>query len=271
MQRGSLSMMIREHHQRAIDRLTNQFRDDSRYLALIIGGSVAKGIANDSSDVDAMFLVTDEEYEKRKKTRQLGYYDTAICDYPGGYIDGKIIDLAFLLEAADHGSEPTRSSFSKAFIAFSHIPDLEQLIARIPVYQEQERDEKILSFYSQIMLFCNYFMIEAEHRNDPYLIVQSTASLVLFTGRLFLAYNRILFPCEKRLMETLEHTPELPSDLLERIHALLAQPGIATAHALRDSILGFRDWGITFEQAVVRYTQDTEQRWRIDRPDLAEW
>lgn len=34
---------IRPHHQQAIDRLVEAYRDDPDYLGLIIGGSVAKG------------------------------------------------------------------------------------------------------------------------------------------------------------------------------------------------------------------------------------
>jgi hypothetical protein len=35
-------VQILVHHQRAIDRLADAYRDDPRYRALIIGGSVAK-------------------------------------------------------------------------------------------------------------------------------------------------------------------------------------------------------------------------------------
>ena len=34
---------IQPHHQRAIERLTEAYVDDSDYLGLIIGGSIAKG------------------------------------------------------------------------------------------------------------------------------------------------------------------------------------------------------------------------------------
>lgn len=59
---------IKPHHQRAIDNLVKEYKDDDRFLALIIGGSVAKQIARDDSDVDFMIIATDREYLKRKIT-----------------------------------------------------------------------------------------------------------------------------------------------------------------------------------------------------------
>ena len=59
----------------------------TRFDALIIGGSVAKGFARP--------------------------------DYDGGYVDGKIINQAYLEELADKGNEPSRAAFHGAFVAYS--------------------------------------------------------------------------------------------------------------------------------------------------------
>ena len=59
LKRGSLNrdklrhMKIFDHHQRAIDRLADAYRDDPNFRALIIGGSIAKGCARPDSDVDS--------------------------------------------------------------------------------------------------------------------------------------------------------------------------------------------------------------------------
>jgi len=42
-------------------------------LALIIGGSVAKGLERDDSDIDVILVVKDDYYEKQKKKRRLLY------------------------------------------------------------------------------------------------------------------------------------------------------------------------------------------------------
>ena len=41
-----------------------------------------------------MLIATDEEYARRAATRALTYYATDLCDYPGGYVDGKIVNVA---------------------------------------------------------------------------------------------------------------------------------------------------------------------------------
>jgi hypothetical protein len=164
--------LIRKQHQQVIDKLADQFSSDERYLAIIIGGSVAKGMAKDNSDVDILFVATDEEFEHRKANGDIFYLDVN-CDYEGGYIDGKVINLQFLKDAADHGSEPARWAFTGSFAAFSHIPGLDELIKRIPVYQNSEQPEKLKTFYS-LACVTPWFAREAENRKDPYLLCKLT-------------------------------------------------------------------------------------------------
>jgi hypothetical protein len=52
------SRNIRPHHRRSIELLCQRFQDDPRFLALIAGGSVVKGIARDDSDVDIIFVAS---------------------------------------------------------------------------------------------------------------------------------------------------------------------------------------------------------------------
>jgi len=49
---------------RVIERLKETFQDDPRYLALLVGGSLVKGWGRENSDVDVMFITTDEEYAR---------------------------------------------------------------------------------------------------------------------------------------------------------------------------------------------------------------
>ena len=90
-----------------------------------------------------------------------------ICNYPGGYIDGKYIDERFIVDCADHGSEPARWAFTGAFVAYSHIPGLDDVVKRIPVYQDHEQRQKIESFYSQVWVI-PWFIGEGEQKNNPY-------------------------------------------------------------------------------------------------------
>jgi predicted nucleotidyltransferase len=258
------------HHQRAIQRLVALFQDDPRFPALLVAGSVAKGRARPDSDIDILLVASDEEYARRAARQDFWYLNREICDYPGGYVDGKIIDLQFLEEAAEHGSEPARAAFVGTFPAYSRLPQLETLLSRIPVYQEQEHQEKVRAFYSQVLLL-TWFIGEAEKRNDAYLLTHAVADLVLFGGRLILAHNRILYPSHKWFLYEVQRAEHKPVQFLEQIDGLLRYPSKARAREFADSISAFHDWGVTYEQAVVRFMQDSEWNWRTGRVPLSDW
>ena len=114
-------MQIRDHHQRTIDRLADAYRDDRRFRGLIIGGSVAKGCAREDSDVDFLIIATDEDFTQHRAERDLFINRTDLSDYDGGFVDGKIINLAFLEDLAEKGNEPSRAAFEGAFVAYSHV------------------------------------------------------------------------------------------------------------------------------------------------------
>ena len=57
---------MKPHHKKAIENLTDYLKQNNKYFALIITGSVAKGQEKEDSDIDFVLVVTDEEFEKRK-------------------------------------------------------------------------------------------------------------------------------------------------------------------------------------------------------------
>ncbi len=259
------------HHQQTIDRLDAHFQSDPAALALIIGGSVAKGLGRPDSDIDFVLVVSDDDYARRTQENAFHFFSLDFTDYPGGYVDGKIVDRAFLREVADHGSEPARAAFASAFITFSRDPDIAGLLQRITAYPEAEHSAKIQSFYAQVQAF-QWFVGEAEKRNDPYLMMHAVSNLVLFGGRMILAHNRELFPYHKWFMMALHRVPQKPADLIERIDTLLAQPTKANADAFCDSVLKFTDWEKPPESWPVRFMRDSEWNWRDGcRPPLADW
>ena len=60
MQKRLMQREIKAHHRDAIDKLVKAYQDDDGFLAIIIGGSVAKGCARDDSDIDFMIIATEE-------------------------------------------------------------------------------------------------------------------------------------------------------------------------------------------------------------------
>ncbi len=263
-------MQIRDHHRRAIDRLADAYRDDARFRGLIIGGSIAKGFARDDSDVDFMIIATDDEYEQRLAARDLFINRRDLCDYDGGFVDGKIIDLAYLEDVAERGNEPSRAAFLGAFAAYSDIPGLDALLQRIPVYPDDGHDTRIKAFYS--MAFIQHWLLhEAERHGNRYTLTRAASQLALFCGRLILAHNRTLFPYHKWLPRTLESVPDKPADLMARFDALLAEPGGNTATALFESVRDFHDWGVSDLEAYTWFMTDVEWSWMSGSAHIEDW
>jgi hypothetical protein len=259
------------HHQAAIDRLTAHFQPDPAYLALIIAGSVAKGLSRPDSDIDFVLVAAGDEYTRRSAQNAFHFFSRDFTDYPGGYVDGKIVDMAFLRDAAHHGSEPARAAFAGAFVAFSRLPEIDDLVQRIPIYPEHEHCAKIQSFYAQVQAL-QWYVGEAEKRNDPYLMMHVVSNLILFGGRMILAHNRILYPYHKWFMTELRRAPYKPDGLMELVDCLLAEPNKTHADAFASTVLNFTAWDQPPESWPVRFMADSEWNWRDGRrPPLADW
>ena len=262
--------MLYPHHLRTVERLVTVFKDDPRFLALIVGGSLVKGYGDENSDVDIMLVAADDEYAQRVASDEYWYFNRELCDYPDGYVDGKVIDMQFLRDVADHGSQPARWAFTNAIIAFSHVPELEALVRRIPVYPDAEHERNLAAFYSQAHLM-TWFTGEAEKRQNTYLMMTAVSRLVLFSGRLILAHNRIIYPYHKWFLRALADAPDKPDDLLPLMDHLMAQPTHANAKALLACVGQFRDWGARPEQAPARFMLDSEWTWRNGSAPVEDW
>lgn len=249
------------HHRAAIERLTEAIRDDDRFRALIIGGSIAKGLAREDSDVDAVLVAAEGERSPLGAATVAAYYRTDLCDYPGGYIDGKIVDLAFVRDVADRGSEVARSAFAGAWIAYSEIDELEGLLERIRAYPSDERDAKLASFLAQVEC-AKWHIGEAERRDDRYLLHTYATRMVLFVGRMLLAHNGQLYRYHKWLMHDLAALPEKPDGIMDLLQRMVGSPNSAAAAELWDCITGYREWPAAPEGWAARYIYDTEMAWR---------
>lgn len=263
-------MQIRDHHQRAIDRLADAYRDDPRFRGLIIGGSVAKGCAREDSDVDFLIIATDEAFERHRAAPDLFINRRDLCDYDGGFVDGKIINLAFLSDLAEKGNEPSRAAFEGAFVAYSHVHDLDGLLQRIPVYPEAGHDERIRAFYSMAFIQ-HWFIHEAERHGNRYTLTRAASQLALYAGRLILAQNRMLFPYHKWLPRALESAPDKPNNLMACFNDLLNEPSGDHATALFEEVRAFQDWGVSDLEAYTWFMTDVEWSWMSGRTPIEDW
>jgi predicted nucleotidyltransferase len=250
------------HHAAALDEAVGHFRDDPTVLAVLFGGSAVRGMARADSDIDLMVVVTGEELARRtaahevEVVRELGHL------YEHGYFDAKVLDVAFLRDVDERGSEPARWAFCGVRLVHGGTPEIEQLVARIPAFPEAAREENIADFLAQVMLL-RWFVGEAVRRDDPYLLSYATSRLGLYAGRVFLAWNRMLFPFHKWFLTEVERAPERPGDLPALIRAVVSRPGTDTAEAVAEAVLGYRDWGLDHQHAVARFLRNTEWPWRF--------
>jgi predicted nucleotidyltransferase len=138
------------HHAQSIQNVKEYFQRDPEVLALLLSGSIAHGFESAASDVDIMIFVAEEDYQKRFQAGHLTFFNTDLCTYEGGYIDGKYISLNFLKQVLAKGSEPARFSFEGSQVLFSKIEGFEEDICKIIEYPIAEKAERIKRFYAQL-------------------------------------------------------------------------------------------------------------------------
>ena len=259
------------HHVDTLRSSVARFEADPAVLAVILGGSLAPGFGGAGADIDIVVLVTPAEVARRSATLELTHASAELATYDGGYVDAKFVDLAFLRDVAQRGSDPARWAFDGVRVLFSREPELAAVLESITRYPDAEHDERVRSFAAQLVAW-RWFYREGTGKQNAYL--QSTAlhKLVLFACRLVLAHNRSLYPFHKWVLRVTEDAPERPADLLEQIVALLAAPSQERVDALVRSVLGHfghdeaaveRGWG-------TRFLLDTELTWQRGRPSVDE-
>ncbi|MHB8059343.1 MAG: hypothetical protein ACYDHO_00725 [Gaiellaceae bacterium] len=254
-------------HERLIARACERFSADPDLLALVVGGSVAHGLASVESDLDVMLVYSDAAAEARHERGLLTVFDDSLADYAGGYLDAKVISPSFIEEVARRGSEPARWAFEDAFVAFSRSEGMEERIAAAAAYPEPEREEKLRDFVAHTMLM-EWFMGEAEKRHDRYLASFAGSRLALYGGRTVLALNRLLYPHHKWFLWQLKRAPRKPEGLLAQIDALLAAPSVETAGELSSNVTAFAALEMPMAEAVSRFMRRSEWNWRDGSPPL---
>jgi len=257
------------HHREAIDILANTLKQDPDIRALIIGGSLAKGWGSENSDIDCYLVVTAERFAAQRQARQLSYFNNTICSYPGGYIDGKYIDEAWLRACAERGSEPARASFWHAWPAFSRIPDLDTLISQIAVYPSHKKEENIRRFHAQFNAY-GWYVDEGRKRNDLYLISHTLNQLLFFGSRMILAHNEILYPYHKWLLKVLASAPDKPDGLLEVMQECLSTRAPEPVQRYRDMIENFTTWPAPDVNWPNTFILDSEWNWLNREPPITD-
>ena len=248
------------HHEESILNITRKLKTDKEILAVLIGGSVAHGFAKEDSDIDIMLVISEADYLKRVESKRLHYFETEDCTYEGGYVDGKYMSVEFLEKAARQGSEPARFAFKNAICTYSAIKGIEELLTRITTYPKATKHDKISAFYAQLQAW-RWYCHEALKHSNTYLLNHSVSNLILFGGRLILAYNETLYPYHKWFLRVLSEVLHKPDNLMENINALLESQTKENVEKLFECVNGFADWDMTNGNWPNRFMLDSELNW----------
>lgn len=259
------------HHEESLKILEKYFREKEEVIALIFGGSVAKGCERPDSDLDAMVVLSQADYARRKEQNITAETIDGMCTYEGGYFDIKYMTRQFLEDAASHGSEPARNAFLDARVLFSDDPEIEGIVARIPVFQQAEKEEKMLSFYSDFWL--NYYYFLQGCKAEGYMRLHAVNEVIYSIYRMILQEHEVLFPCNRRLEETVARLSGECEKLVALGRKFASSQDMADGEAFFSHFRGITSWQFPKDISAVlsRYTTDFEQWWRVPRPNINEW
>ncbi len=260
-----------KHHEESLENLKNYFSGKEEVIALIFGGSVAKGCERPDSDLDAMAVITEEAYALRQKSNTTVETIEGYCTYEGGYFDVKYMTKKFLMDAAEKGSEPARNAFLSARVLFSRDPEIAEIVSRIPVFQEQEKEDKMLSFYADFSLNYHYFLKSCPV--DGYMKLHAVGEVIYSAYRMILQEHGILFPSNRRLEEFVEKISEENAVLTSLGRKAARSQEMADIDAFANCFLEMLTWErpADYGNVLSRYTADFEQWWRTPRPNINEW
>ena len=252
------------HHREAVKELISIFREKEGVIALVFGGSVAKHMEREDSDIDAMVIVTEEFYERKRKVNCIAEcISMGDCAYPGGYFDVKYMTKDYIRDAAEKGSETTRNSFIGSHVLFSADEEVTELVRRIPVFQKQEFEEKMLSFFSNLQLNYNYFWKAC--RPEGYMKLKVASEIVYSLYRMVLQENEILFPCNRRLEQFVKLAPDQPEHLVEYCEEFCRTLEDDPLDKALEAWKAWTHYQYPTDSAVCqsRYCDDFEQWWRV--------
>ena len=259
-----------KHHEESIENMKAYFRKQG-VIALILIGSVAKGKERADSDLDCAVVLSEEEYAEKEKRNVTTETVDGYCTYEGGYFDIKYMTKKYLKELAEKGSEPARNTFTKARILFCNDAEIEDLLPRIPVFQKKEKEEKLLSFYSDFWL--NYYYYFKSCPIDGYMKMRTIAEIIYSLYRMILQENEILFDCNRRLEKQVESISDETAELVRLGRRLEVSQGEQDADGFVKKFLEITSYVPPKDMGVVltRYAKDFQEWWREPRPNINEW
>ena len=229
---------MEKHHQESIAKFIGIYQNDPTILAILLGGSIAHGFAKPDSDIDVTIIVDEAEYQKRKQENKLAFSLWDICNYPGGYVDCKVVSSDFLRMIIDRGSDPARYAYKDSNILFSRIDDLQKILEDIGRFPIRVKNTRRIRFVSQLLAWKWYYS-EAIKKQNQYLIYLSLQKIILFACRIILNENNLLYPYHKWLLSVVRNARNKPEGFDESIEQVMAEHTPDFVKQFCDDVLHF--------------------------------
>ena len=261
------------HHIETGQKLRQYFEGQEGVIAVVLDGSTVKGNARPDSDIDAIIVVTEEKYAELAAQNRLAEVIPGHCTYEGGYFDIKYKTKAILRRAAEHASEPTRNAYVKAQVLCTTDAEIPALVAAIERYPEHTVADKIRCFCANLQLNRGYFLNIVPEDNS-YMRAHLAQEIVYSVYRLILIENRALFPCNRRLEETVRACKKRPDNILELGRAFLQEITVERCEAFVQAFWKQSDLPLNDDvsESCSQYVKYYEDWWLEQNPPFPnEW
>lgn len=120
------------------------------------------------------------------------------------------------------------------------------------------------------MLAWRWYYSEAVRQQNPYLVCLALQKITLFSCRIVLAQNELLYPYHKWLLRVAGTAPRRPSGFPDNIRDLLTDPSWPKVDTYCRDIIAFA--GAEFAEAdalwPTRFMKDTELAWLTAEPAI---
>ena len=261
------------HHIESAQKLREYFEGQEGVIDVVLDGSTVKGNARPDSDIDAIIVVTEEKYAELAAQNRLAEVIPGHCTYEGGYFDIKYKTKAILRRAAEHASEPTRNAYVKAQVLCTTDAEIPALVAAIERYPEHTVADKIRCFCANLQLNRGYFLNIVPEDNS-YMRAHLAQEIVYSVYRLILIENRALFPCNRRLEETVRACKKRPDNILELGRAFLQEITVERCEAFVQAFWKQSDLPLNDDvsESCSQYVKYYEDWWLEQNPPFPnEW
>ena len=249
-----------EQQERALAAYVDSVRDEPGVLGVVLVGSVARGREREDSDVDVYLVVDDERFAAETARGRYAWVERQGLDYPGSYIDIKLVSPTYLQTAIERADDPTRASFVGARVAWSELDGLADTVARIPVLPDDVWEERIRSHVAQARLYGGYFLRQAVERGDGFLRRHAGLHLALAAARAALAANHVMLPGPKYVSK-LMLTIEAPDGFVEAWSRVVDDPDTDSGRELLRILDEWLAGDLTPDETLSTFIRDNELAW----------